>query len=114
MLFPANDDPAVMVLPECGETAMVAIMITIHHNMAVTVAVVIPIAHMTVAVLVTIAVADTHLDLCQLHVAIRDRSRAGECGRNDHTGCGGKNQSKHFHYYLLGVLYSKMISDLTT
>jgi hypothetical protein len=96
MLFPANDDPAVMVLPECGETAMIAIMITIHHDMAVTVAVVIPIARMTVAVLVTIA--DTHLDLRQLHVAIRDRGRAGERRRSDHTGCGGKNQSKLFHY----------------
>jgi hypothetical protein len=105
MLFPANDDPAVMILPGCGETAMITIMITVHCN--VTVAVVIPIAHMTVAVLVSIArmtvavlvtIADTHLDLCQLHVTIRDPRRAGERRRCDHAGGGGKNQSKLFHY----------------
>jgi hypothetical protein len=85
VLFPANDDSAVMILPECGETAMITIMI--HHNVTV-----------TVVVAITITITDMDIDLCQFHAAIRDRRRAGERRRSDHTGCGGKNQSKHFHY----------------
>jgi hypothetical protein len=83
VLFPANDDSAVVVLPECGETAMITIMI--HHNVTVTVAVMIP-----------ITIADMDVDLCQFHIAIRDR--AGDRRRSDHTGFGGKSQRKLFHY----------------